>query len=82
MATDSDLLAQMLIQLTKKESAPLQDDNTLIQKMIAPNDSVSMDDSNLTMTKLNPSTFKWGGNVNGVYQSPGWKWNQGQWASH
>lgn len=74
-----DLLANLLLQLTQKESPPPQDDNTLIQKMIAPNDSAQLSDGAPTFTVLNPTNFKWGGLVNGQYQSPGWKWNQGQW---
>lgn len=70
-----DLLANLLLQLTQKESPPPQDDNTLIQKMIAPNDSAQLSDGAPTFTKLIPANFKWGG----TGHTAGWLWNQGQW---
>lgn len=74
-----DLLAQMLRNLTDKEDAPPQDDNTLIQKMIAPNETVQIDDSSLAFTKRTIANFVWGGYVGATFYDPNWLWNQGQW---
>jgi hypothetical protein len=74
-----DLLAQLLIQLTEKEGPPPLDDNSLIQKMVAPNDSAKISDNGVNLSLLNPVNFVWGGIVNGQTVNPGWKWGQGQW---
>jgi hypothetical protein len=74
-----DLLAQLLRQLIEKEEPPPADDNALIQKMIAPNDSAQLSDSRVNLSLLNPANFVWGGIVNGQAVNPGWKWGQGQW---
>jgi len=60
-----DLLANLLVNLTTNESNSAQtDDNTLIQKMIAPNDNTQIVDILPTLNKLNPANFKWGGIYN------------------
>lgn len=59
-----DLLANLLVNLTTSESNSTEtDDNTLIQKMIAPNDSTQLADGVPNLTKLYPSTFVWGGAI-------------------
>ncbi|AFK87700.1 hypothetical protein Tsac_2847 [Thermoanaerobacterium phage THSA-485A] len=58
-----DLLARLLIQLTEKEGPPPEDDNSLIQKMIAPNDSAQLSDNGVNLSLLNPATFVWGGAI-------------------
>lgn len=82
-----DLLPQLLRELTQKEGPPAPDDNTLIQKMVAPNDSAQAADDAPAFSKLNPATFVWGGepcliNFMGTFLSfpasfPGWiGWSQ------
>lgn len=82
-----DLLAQLQRQVLEKEGPPPPDDNVLIQKMVAPNDSTQLSDGDPVLTVLNPANFKWGGYqesaampgvVSQVYIQPGWKWGQGQ----
>lgn len=60
MAGREDILAQLLLQLQGKEEAPQADENTEVQKLIAPNDSLQCGDT-LTLTNVNPSIFVWGG---------------------
>lgn len=79
------LLAQLLRTIVEKEGPPPTNDNALIQKMVAPNDSCKMSDTP-TFSVLNLADFVWGGlqdtAIMGVYQqykNPVWKWGQGQW---
>lgn len=69
-----DLLADLLISLLGKEDPPIQDDNTLIQKMVAPNDDATFDDTNLNVFKKVVTTLVWGG----IGVITNWMWNQGQ----
>jgi hypothetical protein len=73
-----DLLANLLHSLISKEDPPTQDDNTLIQKMVAPNDNVQLIDNEPVFTKSNPSNYVWGGYVGTTYYNPGWIWGAGQ----
>jgi hypothetical protein len=84
-----DILTALQIALTQKEGPPAPDANVLLQKMMAPNDSITPDDSSgVTLSVLDPSTFVWGGNVQQVasvmgagtvfYVTPNWKYGQGQ----
>lgn len=73
MAT-GDLFNTLMTQLLSKEEQPAPDDNILIQKMIAPNETIQSNDTFATL-KLIPSTFVWGG----TGYTAGWLWNQGQW---
>lgn len=74
-----DLLGALILELNKKEGIPTVDDNTLLQKITTPYDTITTFDT-ATFTAKSVSTFVWGGLVNGVYQSPGWVWNQGQYS--
>lgn len=69
-----DLLAQLLRTIVEKEGPPPPDDNTLIQKMIAPYDFAQLSDDP-TLSVSDVINFVWGG-TNVI---AGWKWGQGQW---
>lgn len=74
-----DILTALQIALTQKEGPPPADDNTLIQKMIATNETMTGSDQGVTLTASDPTKFVWGGNnAQGQYISPGWKWSQGE----
>jgi hypothetical protein len=81
MVSKQDLLTNLLMNLTTSESnssyGTQTSDNTLIQKMIAPNEVITTND---TFTFSNPYTplFLWGGT--GVIA--GWVWNQGQYSGY
>jgi hypothetical protein len=78
MAAKEDLLANLLVNLTTTENnSSTTDDNTLIQKMVAPNENVSTADT-FTIKQLVVSTFLWGGT--GVIA--GWLWGQGQYVGY
>jgi hypothetical protein len=74
-----DLLAQLIRTLsTDKEQIDQTDDNTLIQKFVAPNETMQAVDTDPTTTKRTVSTFVWAGYVGATYYNANWVYNQGQ----
>lgn len=59
---NGDLLGNLLLSLAQNgDMSQSTDDNTLIQKMVAPNDYVQLQDNAPVFTQSDPSAFKWGG---------------------
>lgn len=57
-----DLVAQLLRQLMQKEGPPEESDNSILQKMIIPQDKATLSDS-FSVQKVSSTwgNFSWGG---------------------
>jgi len=78
MSANDDLLADLLMRLTRTESnLNSSDDNTLIEKMLAPNERVTPDDTLQTSISI-ANKMKWGG----TGFIAGWLWSQGQYLGY
>lgn len=64
-----DVLPQLFRSLMQKEGPPEETDNSIIQKMIVPQDSATLSET-LTTSKVVVNTQQWGS---------GWNWGGGQW---
>jgi hypothetical protein len=67
-------LAALNLAYMQKETVDDTDDNTVIFKMVAPNDETDVNDT-VTVTKTVVANELWGGT--GI--TPNWTWGAGQW---
>lgn len=68
-------LSELFLTLTQKQEPDDTDDNTVLFKTTAPNDSVQVDDSQMQAFTSYASAMQYGGyDANGVWHEPGWMW--------